>query len=79
MTPAETHAVETPRTHYLNAAYGLKSWLWTRDHKRIALLYLVSVIVFFALGGLMAVLIRPTATSSSPTSTTACSRCTACS
>jgi cytochrome c oxidase subunit 1 len=47
-----------PRTHYLNAAYGLKSWLWTRDHKRIALLYLVSVSVFFALGGLMAVLIR---------------------
>jgi cytochrome c oxidase subunit 1 len=49
---------EFPRTHYLNAAYGLKSWLWTRDHKRIALLYLVSVSVFFALGGLMAVLIR---------------------
>ena len=47
-----------PRTHYLNAAYGLKSWLFTRDHKRIALLYLVSVSVFFALGGLMAVLIR---------------------
>jgi cytochrome c oxidase subunit 1 len=47
-----------PRTHYLNAAYGLKSWLWTRDHKRIALLYLVSVSIFFALGGLMAVLIR---------------------
>ncbi|HEX5855230.1 MAG TPA: cbb3-type cytochrome c oxidase subunit I, partial [Thermoanaerobaculia bacterium] len=48
----------SPRTHYLNAAYGLKSWLLTRDHKRIALLYLVSVSVFFALGGLMAVLIR---------------------
>jgi len=47
-----------PRTHYLNAAYGLKSWLLTRDHKRIALLYLVSVSFFFALGGLMAVLIR---------------------
>jgi cytochrome c oxidase subunit 1 len=47
-----------PRTHYLNAAYGVKSWLFTRDHKRIALLYLVSVSVFFALGGLMAVLIR---------------------
>jgi cytochrome c oxidase subunit 1 len=48
----------SPRTHYLNAAYGLKSWLLTRDHKRIALLYLVSISVFFALGGLMAVLIR---------------------
>jgi cytochrome c oxidase subunit 1 len=48
----------SPRTHYLNATYGLKSWLLTRDHKRIALLYLVSISVFFALGGLMAVLIR---------------------
>ncbi|HEX7529048.1 MAG TPA: cbb3-type cytochrome c oxidase subunit I, partial [Thermoanaerobaculia bacterium] len=48
----------SPRTHYLNATYGIKSWLLTRDHKRIALLYLVSVSVFFALGGLMAVLIR---------------------
>jgi cytochrome c oxidase subunit 1 len=60
MTPSPNPAppAEVPRTHYLNAAYGLKSWLFTRDHKRIALLYLVSVSIFFALGGLMAVLIR---------------------
>jgi cytochrome c oxidase subunit 1 len=57
-SPNPAPPAEVPRTHYLNAAYGLKSWLWTRDHKRIALLYLVSVSVFFALGGLMAVLIR---------------------
>ncbi len=47
-----------PPKHYLNADYGLKSWLLTTDHKRIALLYLVSVTIFFSLGGLMAVLIR---------------------
>jgi cytochrome c oxidase subunit 1 len=47
-----------PRVNYLNATYGLKSWLLTRDHKRIALLYLASVTVFFFLGGLFAVLIR---------------------
>jgi cytochrome c oxidase subunit I len=29
-----------PHTHYLNAVYGIKSWLLTKDHKRIALLYL---------------------------------------
>ena len=57
-SPNPAPPAEYPRTHYLNAAYGLKSWLFTRDHKRIALLYLVSVSVFFALGGLMAVLIR---------------------
>jgi cytochrome c oxidase subunit 1 len=46
------------RPNYLNAAYGLRSWLLTRDHKRIAILYLISVTVFFALGSLFALLIR---------------------
>lgn len=44
--------------HYLNADYGILSWLLTRDHKRIGILYLISVTLFFALGGLFAVLIR---------------------
>ena len=46
------------RTHYLNADYGIRSWLLTTDHKRIALLYLVTVTLFFAVGGFLAVLIR---------------------
>ncbi|MEK6320599.1 MAG: cytochrome c oxidase subunit I [Acidobacteriota bacterium] len=50
--------VVPPRTHYVNATYGVKSWLLTTDHKRIALLYLASVTFFFFLGGLFAVLIR---------------------
>ena len=44
--------------HYLNAAWGLKSWLLTKDHKRIAILYLLGISVFFLIGGLFAVLIR---------------------
>ena len=47
-----------PPRHYLNDGYGIKSWLLTRDHKRIALLYLASVTFFFFVGGAMAVLIR---------------------
>jgi cytochrome c oxidase subunit 1 len=47
-----------PREHYLNANYGIRSWLLTTDHKRIALLYLVSITLFFFLGGAFAVLIR---------------------
>ena len=38
-----------PKVNYINAQYGLKSWLLTKDHKRIALLYLAvvgSVIAF---------------------------------
>jgi cytochrome c oxidase subunit 1 len=44
--------------HYLNADYGIRSWLLTKDHKRIGLLYLLSITFFFGLGGLFAVLIR---------------------
>ena len=44
--------------NYLNVSYGVKSWLLTTDHKRIALLYLVSITLFFFLGGAFAVLIR---------------------
>jgi cytochrome c oxidase subunit 1 len=57
LRPAEAEPVE-PRTHYLNANYGIKSWLLTVDHKRIALLYLASVTIFFFLGGVFALLIR---------------------
>src|ERR1035441_7095705 len=46
------------RETYLNAGYGLKSWLLTVDHKRIALLYLMSITFFFFIGGLFALLIR---------------------
>src|ERR1700688_594396 len=44
--------------NYINAEDGLMSWLLTEDHKRIALLYLVVVTAFFAIGGFFAALIR---------------------
>ncbi|HEV3470095.1 MAG TPA: cytochrome c oxidase subunit I [Pyrinomonadaceae bacterium] len=47
-----------PAVNYLNADYGIKSWLLTLDHKRIGLLYLVSISVFFAIGGAYAMAIR---------------------
>src|SRR5213080_5583051 len=47
-----------PRTHYLNISYGFKSWLFTTDHKRIGLLYLVSITLFFFVGGAFATIIR---------------------
>jgi len=59
-----SHAVSTDihapssGTNYLNNGYGLRSWLLTKDHKRIAILYLISVSVFFFIGGIMAMLIR---------------------
>jgi cytochrome c oxidase subunit I len=46
------------RENYLNAGYGIKSWLFTRDHKRIALLYLMTITFFFFIGGFFALMIR---------------------
>ena len=46
------------RTNYLNAEHGVKSWLLTVDHKRIAILYMFSITFFFFIGGIYALLIR---------------------
>ena len=54
-----TTAVATPeRENYLNKEYGITSWLFTTDHKRIALLYLITITFFFFIGGFFALLIR---------------------
>src|SRR3989475_5755866 len=47
-----------PPRHYLNDGYGIRSWLLTRDHKRIALLYLAAITFFFFIGGAFAVVMR---------------------
>src|SRR5215471_3047310 len=46
------------RENYLNNGYSLKSWLLTKDHKRIAILYLISITAMFWIGGFFAMLIR---------------------
>jgi len=54
-----TTAVAAPKhENYLNKQYGITSWLFTTDHKRIALLYLVTITFFFFIGGFFALLIR---------------------
>src|ERR1044072_7863665 len=59
MQAIESFEVPTPpKVNYINAQYGLKSWLLTRDHKRIALLYLGSITFFFFIGGIYAMMIR---------------------
>jgi cytochrome c oxidase subunit 1 len=47
-----------PGRDYLTAGYGIKSWLLSVDHKRIALLYLISITFFFFVGGAFAVVLR---------------------
>jgi cytochrome c oxidase subunit I len=48
----------TARRNYINDEYGVLSWLLTKDHKRIALLYLFSVTVLFFVGGFFAFMLR---------------------
>lgn len=53
---ATTTAV--PELNYLTNGNTVKSWLLTIDHKRIAILYMISITAFFFLGGAAATLMR---------------------
>jgi cytochrome c oxidase subunit 1 len=53
---ATTH--DGTEVNYLNWNRGLWSWLSSTDHKRIGLMYLAAITVFFLLGGLAAMLMR---------------------
>jgi cytochrome c oxidase subunit 1 len=44
--------------NYLNNSSGIWSWLTTVDHKRIGILYLISITVFFLAGGVAAGIVR---------------------
>ena len=44
--------------NYLTHSRGISTWIFTLDHKRIGVMYLVSVIVAMFLGGMFAMLIR---------------------
>jgi cytochrome c oxidase subunit 1 len=44
--------------NYITEKKGLLSWLFTKDHKRIGIMYLFSVFGAFAVGGFAALLVR---------------------
>ena len=50
-------ALEVPET-YLNAAHTIRSWLLTRDHKRIGILYMISITIMFMIAAAAAGLVR---------------------
>ena len=55
--PDQTSA-RLPKRSYLNEEQGLLSWLLTQDHKRIGILYLISITFFFFIGAAFAGMIR---------------------
>ncbi|MGI8437022.1 MAG: cytochrome c oxidase subunit I, partial [Chthoniobacterales bacterium] len=55
---APPQPLPTEARTYLNERVTIRSWLLTTDHKRIALLYMVSITFFFLIGGAAATLMR---------------------
>ena len=44
--------------NYLKHGKGVLSWIFTLDHKRIGVMYLVAILASFFLGGVFAMLVR---------------------
>ncbi|MBL8853093.1 MAG: cbb3-type cytochrome c oxidase subunit I [Planctomycetaceae bacterium] len=47
-----------PSNHYLDASHGVMSWIFTLDHKRIAIMYMYGVIASLFLAGIFALVLR---------------------
>ena len=65
LPPSEAAGYQT--INYLNVDRGVGSWLKTLDHKRIGIMYLVSVLLAFLLGGIFAMILRLELTTPEPT------------
>jgi cytochrome c oxidase subunit 1 len=57
MSVAEIEAPKPGRS-YLTEGLTIRSWLFTTDHKRIAILYLITITIFFFIGGIAAAFVR---------------------
>lgn len=57
---ADTRIAEEARneTPYLHTGHTIRSWLFTTDHKRVAILYMLAITLFFFIGGVAATVIR---------------------
>jgi cytochrome c oxidase subunit 1 len=53
-----TAILAPPEPSFLDEGHDLRSWLLTTDHKRIGILYMISITLMFALGGIAATLMR---------------------
>jgi cytochrome c oxidase subunit 1 len=58
LTPTLVEPRSAVQENYLTAEPGVWSWLTTIDHKRIAILYMVSITFLFLVGGIAALMIR---------------------
>ena len=54
----QSHIAAGGEDNYLTRSHGLRSWIFTLDHKRIGVMYLFSILTFFFIGGILAILVR---------------------
>jgi cytochrome c oxidase subunit 1 len=55
---ARAAVVHEEGDNYLTHGRGILSWIFTLDHKRIGILYMVLILSVFAIGGIFAILLR---------------------
>src|SRR5687768_14660878 len=72
ITPAHTIGIDVKEPHspgdnYLTHSRGILSWLFTVDHKRIGIMYMVGVLTAFFIGGVFAMLLRTELLTPGPT------------
>ncbi len=60
---------QSPGDNYLTHGRGVMSWLFTLDHKRIGIMYMVTILSAFLLGGIFAMLLRTELLTPGPTFT----------
>ena len=53
-----TSSMKQEESNYLNVRRGMTSWLLTKDHKRIALLYLFPITAMFFVGAAFMAIVR---------------------
>ena len=54
----EQNRADVHGDNYLTHGKGVLSWIFTLDHKRIAIMYMVGVLTAFGIGGIFALLLR---------------------
>ncbi|HWP39377.1 MAG TPA: cbb3-type cytochrome c oxidase subunit I, partial [Tepidisphaeraceae bacterium] len=65
--PLQHGQPSAPGDNYLTHGQGIMSWLFTLDHKRIAILYMVTILFAFFLGGVFAMAVRTELLTPGPT------------
>ncbi|HFE44960.1 MAG TPA: cytochrome c oxidase subunit I [Nannocystis exedens] len=56
--PASYDLENPSEPNFYRASKGLKSWIFTIDHKRLGVMYLVAVLTFFFVAGILALTLR---------------------